>query len=268
MNRAKQIVIVVLVLLLTTPGKLLATGGQQSGIGVADYGVLGLYILGTIFLGYFISKRQKSREEYFTGGGNMNSILIGVSLFATLLSTISYLGMPGEAAGKGPVHFVGLIGHPLIFIIFAVVMLPTYMKYRVTSAYELLEDKLGMGFRLLGGIMFLVLRLIWMAVLLKAAGDAMITMLGIDQSWSLLVVAVIGLVAIIYTSLGGLQAVVITDAMQTILLYGGAVTAAIKQLPSDLQFGWICIWKQRFPALIRSSLSRLTDAGVCRAGKT
>ena len=239
MSLAKRIVIVILVLLMAVPGQLLAADGQQSGVGAVDYGVLGLYIAGTILLGYFISKRQKSREEYFTGGGNMNSILIGVSLFATLLSTISYLGMPGEAAGKGPVHFVGLIGHPLIFLIFAVVMLPTYMKYRVTSAYELLEDKLGVGFRLLGGIMLLVLRLIWMAVLLKAAGDAMITMLGIDQSWSLLVVAVIGLVAIIYTSLGGLQAVVITDAMQTILLYGGAVTVLIIITIDFGGFGWI-----------------------------
>ena len=228
-----------LLTVLVSPGGLLADESQRGGVGVVDYGVLGLYVLGTIFLGYFISKRQKSREEYFTGGGNMNSILIGVSLFATLLSTISYLGMPGEAAGKGPVHFVGLIGYPLIFIIFAMVMLPTYMNHRVTSAYELLEDKLGVGFRLLGGIMFLALRLIWMAVLLKAAGDAMITMLDIDQSWSLLVVASIGLVAIIYTSLGGLQAVVITDVMQTILLYGGAVTVLIIITIDFGGFGWI-----------------------------
>ena len=169
----------------------------------------------------------------------MSSILIGVSLFATLLSTISYLGMPGEAAGKGPVHFVGLIGHPLIFIIFGLLMLPKYMNHRVTSAYELLEEKLGIEFRLSGGIMFLILRLIWMAVLLKAAGDAMITMLDIDQSWSLLVVALIGLVAIIYTSLGGLQAVVITDAMQTILLYGGAVTVLVIITIDFGGFSWI-----------------------------
>ena len=85
---------------LCTPSLLLAS--ESGGVGAIDYGVLGLYILGTIFLGYFISKKQQSRSDYFTGGGNMSSILIGVSLFATLLSTISYLGMPGEAAGKGP----------------------------------------------------------------------------------------------------------------------------------------------------------------------
>ena len=222
---------------LCTPSLLLAS--ESGGVGAIDYGVLGLYILGTIFLGYFISKKQQSRSDYFTGGGNMSSILIGVSLFATLLSTISYLGMPGEAAGKGPVHFVGLIGHPLIFIIFGLLMLPKYMNHRVTSAYELLEEKLGIEFRLSGGIMFLILRLIWMAVLLKAAGDAMITMLDIDQSWSLLVVALIGLVAIIYTSLGGLQAVVITDAMQTILLYGGAVTVLVIITIDFGGFSWI-----------------------------
>lgn len=242
MNVSMRNLLLAVMTLLTTlalPGMLLADESQRGGVGAVDYGVLGIYILGTIYLGYFISKRQKSRADYFTGGGNMNSILIGISLFATLLSTISYLGMPGEAAGKGPVHFVGLLGHPLIFIIFGIIMLPKYMNYRVTSAYELLEEKLGLSFRLSGGIMFITLRLIWMAVLLKAAGDAMITMLDIDQGWSLLVVALIGLVAIIYTSLGGLQAVVITDAMQTILLYGGAVTVLIIITIDFGGFGWI-----------------------------
>ncbi len=226
-------------LFLCLPACVLAAGTEGGGIGVLDYGVLGAYILGTIFLGYFISRKQKNRNDYFTGGGNMNSILIGVSLFATLLSTISYLGMPGEAAGKGPVHSVGLLGHPIIFVVFGVLMLPKYMNHRVTSAYELLEAKLGLGFRLSGGIMFLLLRLIWMAVLLKAAGDAMITMLDIDPSWSLLVVALIGLVAIIYTSLGGLQAVVITDALQTLLLYGGAITVLIIITIDFGGFSWI-----------------------------
>ena len=86
-----------------------ADASKAKGIHSLDFVVLGFYVIGTIYLGYYISKRQKNRDDYFTGGGNMSPLLIGVSLFATLLSTISYLGMPGEAAGKGPVTFIGYL---------------------------------------------------------------------------------------------------------------------------------------------------------------
>ena len=153
----------------------------------------------------------------------MNPILIGVSLFATLLSTISYLSMPGEGAGKGPVFLVSMLAYPVIYWVIAHLLLPVYMQYRVTSAYELLESRLGLSVRLLGASMFLVLRLVWMTLLVNAASAAMIVMMGIDPKWTPLVAGIIGAVAITYTSLGGLQAVIITDFMQTVLLAGGAV---------------------------------------------
>ncbi|MEC9004369.1 MAG: sodium-coupled permease [Planctomycetota bacterium] len=238
---------------------------EQPGLHWLDWCVIVLYAAGTIALGVYFSKRQKSSDEYFTGGGNMNPLLIGVSLFATLLSTISYLGMPGESAGKGPVYFVGMLAHPITFLIVGYLMLPYYMKHRVTSAYELLEIRLGYQFRVLGALLFLLLRLIWMSVLLKFAGDAMVTMLDVDPSWNLLIVAIIGLVAIIYTSLGGLQAVVITDLIQTILLYGGALTVLAIVTWNFGGFSWIPTewpsdWKSQ-PVFPESLATRVTWFG-------
>lgn len=116
-------------------------------------------------------------------------------------------------------------------------MLPVYMRQRVTSAYELLELRLGIVVRLLGACMFVTLRLVWMSMLIFLAATAMSVMMGIDFKWPLrafdrewltiteleLIVLATGLVAVIYTSLGGLKAVVITDTMQTALLFGGAL---------------------------------------------
>ncbi|HIA61955.1 MAG TPA: sodium-coupled permease [Planctomycetaceae bacterium] len=240
-----SLLLAVLTLLLFSPmvGLLAAADTAEAatakGVHSLDFVVLGLYVIGTIYLGYYISKRQKNRDDYFTGGGNMSPLLIGVSLFATLLSTISYLGLPGEAAGKGPVTFIGYLAHPLIFLLVGFLMLPYYMKHKVTSAYELLEMRLGYSFRVLGACLFLTLRLIWMAVLLHFAGEAMVTMLDVDHKWITLVVAIIGLVAIIYTSMGGLQAVVITDLMQTLLLYGGAITVLAVVTINFGGFSWI-----------------------------
>ena len=82
-------------------------------------------------------------EPDFIGSGAMNPILIGVSLFASLLSTITYLSIPGEIQGKGPVYLTNLIAFPLIFLFVGFVLLPVYMRQQVTSAYELLENRLG-----------------------------------------------------------------------------------------------------------------------------
>lgn len=208
------------------------------GLQLLDWILIGLYAAATIGLGWYYSRRQKSTQEYFTGSGAMNPFLIGVSLFATLLSTISYLSMPGEALGKGPVGMARILALPLIYAAVGYWLLPIYMKHRVTSAYELLEDKLGTSIRLLGATMFITLRLVWMSLLVYLAAKAMTVMLGVGHEWIPLIVLATGFVAVIYTSLGGLQAVVITDLLQTVLLFGGAILVLVMVTIDFGGFGW------------------------------
>jgi SSS family solute:Na+ symporter len=196
---------------------------RPSGLAVVDWAIILAYAAGTIGLGWYYSRRQGSTEEYFIGSGNMNPFLVGVSLFATLLSTISYLSMPGEALGKGPVNLSVFLTLPAVYYIVAYGLLPVYMKQKVTSAYELLEKKLGLSVRLLGAFLFIILRLIWMSLLVFLTAKAMVIMMGLGDRYIPVVALATGFVAVIYTSLGGLRAVIITDLMQTILLYGGAL---------------------------------------------
>ncbi len=238
-----------------TTGTPLATGGLTG----LDWVLIGLYALTTILLGWYFGRRRQSRQEYFVGSGQMNPLLIGVSLFATLLSTISYLSIPGEAAGKGPINMTAMLALPLVYLTVGYLLLPVYMRQKVTSAYELLEDRLGLGIRLLGASMFLLLRLVWMSLLIYVAAKAVTVMLGIDYwilhygaadqwitgvsqkiDWIIqfhegeiwiscvpVIVLFTGFVALIYTTLGGLRAVVITDFMQTALLFGGALLVIV-----------------------------------------
>ena len=118
---------------------------SRAGLATIDWMIIVVYALGTIGLGWYYSRRQSSTKEYFVGTGNMNPVLIGVSLFATLLSTISYLSMPGESLGKGPMYMLSILAVPAVFGFVGFVLLPVYMKQRVTSAYELLETNLGPG---------------------------------------------------------------------------------------------------------------------------
>ena len=208
------------------------------GLQPLDWVLIAIYAISTIGLGVYFSRKQNSTEEYFVGGGNINSLLIGVSLFATLLSTISYLSIPGESAGKGPVILFSLLGYPLIYFIIAHVLLPVYMRHRVTSAYELLEERLGLSIRLLGAVMFITLRLFWMTLLVYLAAKALTVMMGVDPKWIPLIVLVTGVVSVIYTTLGGLRAVVVTDFMQTMLLFGGALLVLLTVSWSLGGLGW------------------------------
>lgn len=195
----------------------------RAGLAVVDWIIIVAYGCGTIGLGWYYSRKQQSTQEYFVGSGSMNPILVGVSLFATLLSTISYLSMPGESLGKGPVNMLAMLALPAVFFVVGFVLLPVYMKQRVTSAYELLETRLGLSVRMLGASMFVILRLVWMSLLIYLTANALTIMLGVGEEQIPKIAFVTGLVAVIYTSLGGLRAVVITDLIQTILLFGGAL---------------------------------------------
>lgn len=215
-----------------------ASSGKAGGLSPVDWGIIAAYAVGTITLGWYYGRKQESTKEYFVGTGHMNAVLIGVSLFATLLSTISYLSMPGEALGKGPGYLASYAAIPFVFFTVAFILLPVYMKQRVTSAYELLEANLGLEIRLLGATLFIVLRLIWMSLLIYLTAKALTVMLGTTEEAIPWIALVTGFVAVIYTSLGGLRAVVITDFMQTVLLYGGALLV-LGTVTYDLGgFGW------------------------------
>ncbi|MCA9121463.1 MAG: sodium/solute symporter [Planctomycetaceae bacterium] len=249
------------------------------GLTWIDWTIVAIYAASTLALGWYFSRRQNDTSEYFVGSGSMNSVLVGVSLFATLLSTISYLSMPGEVVGKGPVYMTNLLALPFVFLVVGYVLLPVYMRYRVTSAYELLETRLGLSVRMLGVAMFLSLRLVWMSLLVYLTAKALTVMIGVGESWVPAIVLITGLVSVTYASLGGLRAVVITDLMQTLLLFSGAVLVIAMVTVDFGGFGWFpTTWQDNWdtqPLFSFDPSTRVTVLGamltvfvwqVCTAG--
>lgn len=210
----------------------------SSGLHWVDLGIIAVYALGMISLGWYYRKRQKSLNEYFVGNRTMNPGLIGVSMFVTLFSTISFLATPGEVYGKGPFILTSSLSIPFYYLIVGYLIVPAYMRFRLISAYELLEQKRGLSVRLLGAVLFIMLRLTWMSLLIHLSAQAMLLMLGLEQDQLPYVALVIGAVAIIYASFGGLRAVVITDFLQFCLLCGGALLVVITVTIRLGGFGW------------------------------
>ncbi len=205
-----------------------------------DWTVIGLYFAGMLAIGWYYSLRSKTAEDYLVGSRSMRSSSIGLSLFATLMSTITYLALPGEMINKGPALLWSLVAIPIAYVVVGYILIPRITAVRVTSAYELLEAKLGLGVRLTASIMFLVTRLFWMALVIYLTSDKVIrTMMNWDPEVTPYIAAIIGLVTVVYTSMGGIRAVVLTDVIQSIILLCGAILAI---LMISLRMGGVSEW--------------------------
>jgi len=193
-----------------------------------DWAVIGLYAAGMLAIGWYYSRRTATTDDYLLGGRNMNPLSVGLSLFATLLSTITYLAFPGEMIRYGPMVLAMVVAYPFVALVVGWLMIPFFMRLQVTSAYQILEMRLGLGVRMLGSIFFLSLRLLWMAVIIYATTDKiLVPLMGLDSSATPWLCAVLGVITVTYTSMGGLRAVVVTDVIQTLILLGGAVVTIV-----------------------------------------
>ncbi|MEO1999381.1 MAG: hypothetical protein ABGZ17_29400 [Planctomycetaceae bacterium] len=208
---------------------------QSAGLQPIDYVVVLLYLLSVLGVGCFFSKRQHATSEFFVGGRRLPWLAVGLSIVATMLSTVSYLATPGEVIQHGLALSVGWLALPIAFVIVNFLWIPFFMRLGVTSIYEYLEPRFGLLTRCTAVALFVfILRLLWMAIIVRTASDAVaqITYDSIgdiwpndmsQHQWTVCVLISVGCLATVYTMLGGMQAVVWTDVAQFVVLFGGLV---------------------------------------------
>lgn len=201
---------------------------MEQKLQILDWIVIAGYSLGMLCVGWYFSRKTTTNEEYMLGGRDMKPWAVGLSLFASLFSAISYLASPGEIIRYGPMLICGAASLPLVHVVVARFVIPVIMKQRVTSAAELLDIKLGPSLRILAAIMFLVMRLLWMSVIIyMCAEKVVVPLMGWSEGTALWVSIAMGIITMIYTSAGGLRAVVYTDVIQTFVLFGAAILSIL-----------------------------------------
>ena len=200
----------------------LATAAERldrfEGLEAIDYWAVGFYFVAVLALGYRFSKQQQSTEEYFMAGRQMPWFLVGLSLFATLLSSVSYLSKPGEVIKNGLGVWGSYMQLPFTIVLVMVLLIPFFMSKHFTSAYEYLEELYGLKTRLFASILFILRRLFWMGMIVYSASFAMARITGQPFVW---IVLGIGAIAIAYTTMGGMRAVIWTDVAQFFILLTG-----------------------------------------------
>lgn len=192
---------------------------------VVDWLVLGIYFVGTISLGFVFWRRSRSSADEFTAGGrSLPGWLVGLSIFATYLSSISYLALPGKAFATNWNFFFFGIGLPIAAYFASAYFLPMYRRSGEVSAYSLLEHRFGRWARIYASAFYLIFQIARMGFVMYLMALPMAVIFGWDIRAILLVT---GLVVTIYSLMGGIVAVIWADAIQAIVLLVGAAVAIV-----------------------------------------
>lgn len=196
---------------------------HKARFGWINYSMVGLYLAGMVGIGYVCAKRNRNTNDFFRGGQRIPWWAAGLSIFATMLSSITFMAIPATGYTVGWNFFLAN-SYILITPIVIFVYLPFYRQLNVTSAYEYLERRFNPATRLAGSVLFMVYQCGRIAVVLYLPALALATVSDFNIQTCILVM---GVLCIIYTMEGGIEAVVWTDVVQSFLLMGGALFSVV-----------------------------------------
>ena len=191
---------------------------------VIDLTVFFVYMLGIVVFGSLFFFRNRNADQYTSGGGKLPAWVVGMSIFATFVSSISFLGLPGKAYQSDWNAFVFSLSIPVASVLAVMFFVPLYRRENSISAYSYLEKRFGPWARTYASICYILTQLMRTGSILYLMALPLNALFG----WNIvLIIIATGVAVIIYSMLGGIKAVIWTDAIQGIILIGGALTCAI-----------------------------------------
>ena len=200
--------------------------------GALDWTVLAIYFLGSIALGAYFGGRQKNAEDFLLAGRKMSWLPVAISIMATNTSAVSYMGVAAYVFKKNLMLFPNIITLVLITPLVLYLFVNFYYNLKVYTAYEYLEKRFSPFVRSIASILFIFLRLCWLATMIYATSIALAEITGISQVYCGLA---LGLGTSLYTMVGGMEGVIWTDVAQAAVFVVGIFFIGTFVL---VDFGW------------------------------
>jgi len=197
---------------------------RETSFGWLNYLTLIVYLALMIGIGWYFSRRNKSTDDYFLAGGRIPWWAAGLSIYATMLSAITYLSQPALAFSYDWQAYLGYFTILMIVPIIITYYLPFFRNLNITTAYEYLERRFNVVVRMFGSGSFVLFQLARMGIVVYLPALALSTVVGIDIYVAIIIM---GVLAIIYTVMGGIEAVIWTDVIQVIVLIGGLILGLV-----------------------------------------
>lgn len=211
-------------------------------INYLDLAVLVVYFGSMLAMGSYFARRAKSTEQYFVGGRAYPGWLIGISLFGATISSITFVAYPADAFKTSYVRYLICIMLPIGVFIASRYFVPFFRRGKITSVFEYLEGRFGPGTRLYGASVFMLAQCIRISMIQYLVALLMNRLTG----WSVPTCILLGgTITAYYTIVGGIEAVIWTDFVQSmILMLGGILILAtiVYKLPDGFtqlfSVGW------------------------------
>lgn len=194
---------------------------DTTGLGVLDWAVIIFYLLAMLAVGiYFTRRASRSTDSYFTAEGRIPAWAAGFSIYATTLSAITYMSTPEQAYLSDWSYAAGNLAIFAIVPLLAAFYVPFFRKLNVVTAYDYLEERFSPLMRVLGSLMFVGFHIGRIAVVVYLPTLAISSVADVNP---VLIAAIVGVLSVIYTFLGGIEGVIWADVIQGIVLLIGAV---------------------------------------------
>ncbi len=189
-----------------------------------DFAIIAVYLAAVVASGLFFARRQQSTRRYFTAGHAVPWWAIAASIVATETSTITFISVPGIAYG-GDFRFLQLVfGYLIARVVISIVFMPWYFRGELVTVYELLHTRFGAGVKGLAASLFVAMRTIADGVRLLLTAFVLAAVFP-GAGISAFIVA-LGVVMIVFTLFGGIEAVVWVEVAQLAIYIGGAIGVA------------------------------------------
>lgn len=206
----------------------------MADFGTLNWSILILYVLLNLLLGYVLSKRVSTAEDFYLGRRTTPWWAIGISVIATYVSALSFLGGPAWAYKESLAVVAIHLNYPIVIFFVVTLFLPFFFNSGVASIYDYMERRFGPTSRVVISGVFLVSQALTSAAILYATSLVIEFITGIDVKAAIVIVTII---ALIYTMMGGITAVIWTDVIQAGVLFVGAFIiffALIEQMPAPI----------------------------------
>ncbi len=202
----------------------------------ADWIVLIASLVGIVGYGLWKARGSRNTRDYLLAGKSMRWWVIGLSIMATQASAITFIGTTGQGYSDG-IRFVQFyLGLPIAMVLISAFVAPMFHRSGVYTAYEYLEKRFDSKTRTLASLIFLIQRGLGVGLALYAPAIVLSTILGWPESAT---IATMGVLVVTYTVIGGIKAVMWTDAQQMLVMFLGILVAffsAVLGLPEDISF--------------------------------
>lgn len=185
-----------------------------------DLAIIIIYLIGMVLVGFYFSRKNKNAEQFTTASGKIPGWAIGASTYATFLSSNTFLGVPGKAFGSNWNAFVFSLSMPLAAWVASKYFVPFYRNTGEVSAYTHLEHRFGAWARTYAVVCFLLTQLARMGSIFFGIALSLQALTGYSME---LIMLVMGVCIIIYTVLGGIEAVIWTEVVQAVIKTFGAI---------------------------------------------